>query len=131
MRATWGVVIVEMMRPFVFVAVFAAGLSVAAAECPQDEAKASVPAHDQLTLKKVTFKDLPDWSKDKHSEAVPSFLKSCAKLSKLGDNDPVGHDGHGGVAKQWRGHDLTCTTTPHPFPGRGEAASPGPINSSA
>ena len=73
---------------------------VAAAECPEPEA--TPPAHDQLTLKKVAFKDLPGWVDDKQAEAVPSFLNSCAKLGKLADDAPVGHDGHGGVAKQWR-----------------------------
>jgi membrane-bound lytic murein transglycosylase A len=33
---------------------------------------------------------------------VPSFLISCAKLGELKDDDPVGVDGHGGKAKQWR-----------------------------
>ncbi len=60
------------------------------------------PPHDTLTLTRKTFKDLPDWDKDKHSEAVPSFLRSCEKLALLKDNEPVGHDGHGGVARQWR-----------------------------
>ncbi len=73
---------------------------VATAECPEPEA--APPVHDQLTLKKVAFKDLPAWADDKQSEAVPSFLNSCAKLAKLADDAPVGHDGHGGVAKQWR-----------------------------
>jgi membrane-bound lytic murein transglycosylase A len=91
-----------MMRPFLLLALLT---GVAAAECPDsaaDEAKTSEPAHDQLTLKKVAFKDLPDWGKDKHSEAVPSFLRSCTKLASLADDAPVGHDGHGGTAKQWR-----------------------------
>ncbi len=60
------------------------------------------PPHDVLTLTKATYKDLPAWNDDKHSEAVTSFLKSCEKLNALKDGDPVGHDGHGGIAKQWR-----------------------------
>jgi membrane-bound lytic murein transglycosylase A len=60
------------------------------------------PAHDQLKLKKVKYADLPGWAGDNHGEAVPSFLRSCAQLAKLKDTDPVGHDGHGGKAKQWR-----------------------------
>ncbi|MGE0404624.1 MAG: murein transglycosylase A, partial [Kofleriaceae bacterium] len=39
---------------------------------------------------------------DKHAEAIGSFLRSCAKIDELKDGDPVGHDGHGGTAKQWR-----------------------------
>ncbi len=60
------------------------------------------PPHDTLTLTKKVFKDLPAWNDDKHAEAVPSFLRSCEKLNALKDNDAVGHDGHGGIAKQWR-----------------------------
>jgi membrane-bound lytic murein transglycosylase A len=60
------------------------------------------PAHDELELTKATFKDLPGWTDDKHSEVLPSFLNSCAKLAKLADTAPIGVDGHGGIAKQWR-----------------------------
>jgi hypothetical protein len=74
--------------------------SASAVACPcgdetdrNDERKG--PPHDTLTLTKKAFKDLPDWDKDKHAEAVPSFLRSCEKLAALKDSDPVGHDGHG------------------------------------
>ena len=35
-------------------------------------------------------------------EAVPAFQVSCVKLAELKDDQPVGADGHGGTAKQWR-----------------------------
>jgi membrane-bound lytic murein transglycosylase A len=74
-----------------------------AGDCPPEaEVPPPPPAHDQLKLTKVKYKDLPGWEADKHAEAVPSFLNSCAKLAALKDEDPVGHDGHGGRAKQWR-----------------------------
>jgi membrane-bound lytic murein transglycosylase A len=74
-----------------------------ASECPPEADKAvPPPTHDQLKLTKVKFKDLPGWADDKHAEAIPSFLNSCAKLAELKDDAPVGHDGHGGIAKQWR-----------------------------
>jgi len=69
-----------------------------AAEAAEDKAA----AHDTLTLTKVTFGDLPGWTDDRHAEAVPSFLRSCARLATLGDDAPIGHDGHGGKARQWR-----------------------------
>ncbi|HEU0033309.1 MAG TPA: murein transglycosylase A [Kofleriaceae bacterium] len=89
-------------------AVAVADAGSAAAPCPicpacvveEDEEKA--PPHDELTLTKTKFEELPGWADDKHAEAVPAFLKSCAKLAELKDSDPVGHDGHGGLAKQWR-----------------------------
>src|SRR3954469_20303267 len=58
------------------------------------------PAHDQLKLTKAKYADLPGWTDDKVSEAVPAFLTSCAKLATLADDAPVGADGHGGVAKE-------------------------------
>jgi len=70
--------------------------------CSSDEPDVAPPAHDTLKLTKTTFKDLPGWADDKHAEAVPSFLRSCEKLAALGDSEPVGHDGHGGIARQWR-----------------------------
>lgn len=69
--------------------------------CP-GEAAVVPPAHDRLKLTKARWKHLPGWADDKHAEAVPAFLASCAKLAELADDAPVGHDGHGGTAKQWR-----------------------------
>src|SRR4051812_47128059 len=71
--------------------------------CATDDPDAAPTAtRDQLTLTKVKYTDLPGWTDDKLSEAVPSFLKSCAVLATLKDSDPIGHDGHGGKAGQWR-----------------------------
>jgi membrane-bound lytic murein transglycosylase A len=70
--------------------------------CTPDEPADQPPAHDQLTLTKAKYADLPGWSDDKLAEALPSFLISCAKLGELKDDEPVGVDGHGGKAKQWR-----------------------------
>jgi membrane-bound lytic murein transglycosylase A len=69
--------------------------------CPACPTDASTP-HDVLTLTKATFADLPGWADDKHAEAVVPFLRSCEAIGKLPDAAPVGADGHGGVAKQWR-----------------------------
>ncbi len=65
-------------------------------------AAAPGPRHDTLTLTKVKWKDVPGWADDRHAEAIPSFLASCGALAKLGDADAVGHDGHGGKARDWR-----------------------------
>lgn len=70
--------------------------------CVVEEDTRPEPAHDTLTLTKVAFADLPGWAGDRHAEAIPSFLRSCEKLAALRDDAPVGHDGHGGRAGQWR-----------------------------
>lgn len=75
--------------------------------------------HDVLALTKATFTDLAGWTDDKLSQALPSFLSSCAKLAELKDEDPVGVDGHGGLAKQWRS---ACAAAAKVKPGDDAAA---------
>lgn len=72
------------------------------AEDSHTDASVQAPPKDTLTLTKAKFTDLPGWKDDKQSEALPSFLNSCAVLAKLADDAPIGVDGHGGLAKQWR-----------------------------
>jgi membrane-bound lytic murein transglycosylase A len=86
--------------------------------CPPTE-EGSSPPHDELKLTKVKFADLPGWADDHFAEAVPSFLASCVKLAELGDEDPVGTDGHGGRAKQWRS---ACAAAAKVKPGDDAAA---------
>ncbi|MGE0549498.1 MAG: murein transglycosylase A [Kofleriaceae bacterium] len=76
--------------------------SLPAVPCPDAAAEPPPPPHDQLELTRATFAELPGWAKDRHAEAIPSFLRSCAKLAELRDDQPIGHDGHGGLAKHWR-----------------------------
>jgi membrane-bound lytic murein transglycosylase A len=73
-----------------------------AAHADCDDTEPPPPAHDQLTLTKATFAELPGWKDDRPADAVTSFLQSCARISELADSDPVGADGHGGIARQWR-----------------------------
>ena len=93
-----------MVRALVVcLAIFVSDLAAADPTCScGDDTSASAPAHDELKLARVKFADLPGWSEDHLAEAVPALLASCAKLRELGDDDPVGVDGHGGKAKQWR-----------------------------
>jgi membrane-bound lytic murein transglycosylase A len=82
----------------------AAGAVAATAPCSEETAtvEGSSAPHDTLTLTRVAFGDLPGWADDALAEAVPSFLRSCEKLAALRDDAPVGHDGHGGKARDWR-----------------------------
>jgi membrane-bound lytic murein transglycosylase A len=57
---------------------------------------------DTFTLTRAKYADLPGWADDPLAEAIPAFLLSCGKLGELADDDPVGADGHGGTARQWR-----------------------------
>ena len=72
------------------------------ADCDDTPGEPPPPAHDQLTLTRASFADLPGWKDEHPAEAIPSFLQSCARIGELADTDPVGADGHGGLAKNWR-----------------------------
>jgi membrane-bound lytic murein transglycosylase A len=91
----------------------------AGAECPDGESPrdcaaaaadaagaAGAPAagarRDGITLSRTTFAELPGWADDRHADAIAAFLRSCAALARLRDDAPVGSDGHGGRARQWR-----------------------------
>lgn len=80
--------------------------AVATVPCaPDDDSTAiegSTTKRDALALTKVAFADLPGWTDEHHAEAIPSFLRSCEKLALLADDAAVGHDGHGGKARNWR-----------------------------
>lgn len=90
--------------------------------CPTDEITAvegSTTPRDELTLTRVAFADLPGWVDDSLAEAVPSFLRSCDKLHALADDAPVGTDGHGGKARNWR---KACAAAAKLPPGNDAAA---------
>jgi membrane-bound lytic murein transglycosylase A len=92
------------MREILLVALLASCRPVDASDCVcgPDDGAGKPPIHDQLKLTKVKWTDLPGWADDKHSQAIPAFIVSCVKLADLKATDPVGADGHGGIAKQWR-----------------------------
>jgi membrane-bound lytic murein transglycosylase A len=82
-----------------------AGACPAPAPCPPCEAATACPTVepvDHLTLTPADFADLPGWADDRHAEAIPAFLASCAKLATLADGARVGVDGKSGTARQWR-----------------------------
>ena len=53
------------------------------------------------SLYPITFKSLPGWKTDKHSDALPAFLKSCAQLEKQPENKTVGTLEEMGRIKDW------------------------------
>ena len=114
----------------------------AEAACPTDVGMAGVA--DTITLKRVAFSALPAWASDHHAEAIPAFLASCAKLANLSDDDPVGHDGHSGKARQWRRACAAAAKLPagddaaaraffeaefHPYQAAGRAGTEGKMTS--
>jgi membrane-bound lytic murein transglycosylase A len=99
----------------------ATGLAVAT-PCGPDETQAiegSTSRRDVLALTRIGFKDLPGWADDKLAEAVAAFLRSCDQLRALDDDKPIGTDGHGGKARDWR---KACAAAARVAPGDDTAA---------
>jgi membrane-bound lytic murein transglycosylase A len=57
------------------------------------------PAEDRLVLEAARFTDLPGWRDDALAEALPAFLKSCARIGLLPENETLGL---AGTAGDWR-----------------------------
>ncbi|MCX7354014.1 MAG: MltA domain-containing protein [Alphaproteobacteria bacterium] len=55
-----------------------------------------------FSLTAVSFADLPGWQADKQSDALVALRRSCAKLATQPADRPVGANGVGGNAGQWR-----------------------------
>ena len=70
------------------------------------------PAEPKLVVERVTYADLPGWADDTMGEALPAFLRSCAKLAALGDDEGVGRTDLGGLARDWRGACERAASTP-------------------
>ncbi len=71
-------------------------------EVDPDGLATSPSVRDKLTLERAAFSELPGWDDDHHAEALPAVLASCDKLDDLADDAPLGVDGNGGRARQWR-----------------------------
>ena len=79
----------------------AVALDTGSAPCTQP-ADSDAASSDTLTLAPVSFGDLPGWTGDHLSEALPSLLASCTELAKLPDDVSIGVDGYSGKVRAWR-----------------------------
>lgn len=55
-----------------------------------------------LRLQPLAFHDLPGWRDDAITQALPALRASCQVLDGKPDGAPVGRDGVGGTAGDWR-----------------------------
>lgn len=62
-----------------------------------------ITSDDGLVLTPVSFSDLPGWSDDSPSQALPALRRSCDRLTRLQPSQPVGQDGRGGMVADWMG----------------------------
>lgn len=71
----------------------------------KEEAKAPSPP-DALTLTPVAFTDLPGWTTDRLSGALPALARSCGRLMSQPVERPVGPGGLAGKVADWQ---TACT----------------------
>ena len=60
-----------------------------------------MPAEPGFSLFPVAFKDIPGWRADRHSEALPVFLRSCSRLRKQSPNSAMGSKSEMGRVSNW------------------------------
>ncbi|MDA8230205.1 MAG: murein transglycosylase A [Magnetospirillum sp.] len=63
----------------------------------------SKPLADRLVLSPARFEDLPGWRRDSAAAALPAFLKSCERITRMPFDASIGAQGVGGVAADWMG----------------------------
>ena len=59
------------------------------------------PLPDLRVLRAATFEDLPGWSEDPVTQALPAFLRSCARFQFRGPNAIVRPEEVGGRVADW------------------------------
>ncbi|MFQ5912180.1 MAG: murein transglycosylase A [Nitrospinota bacterium] len=59
------------------------------------------PKKNRLVLEKVSFADLPGWTKNNHAGALPAFRKSCDRLKSQPDRRPFGEGNIAGRVADW------------------------------
>jgi len=65
------------------------------------------------------FRQLSGWGRDDHGQALPSFLRSCAKFETRAGGQPVGSRGIAGMSDDWA---RVCRAARSVPPGDAEAA---------
>ncbi|GAB4362859.1 MAG: murein transglycosylase A [Kiloniellaceae bacterium] len=76
------------------------------------KAEAPLPEKPALLLEPVAFADLPGWSEDAVSAALPALRRSCGRLSGQPGDRPLGPEALAGTVADWRGPcaDLAAVT---------------------
>ncbi len=84
----------------------ALALLLALAACaprPETPSLPTLPAQPRLSLSPARFADLTGWGEDRQDEALPAFLRSCARIAKLAPDAALGDARIAGRAGEWQG----------------------------
>lgn len=68
------------------------------------------PQTTGAVLERVAFADLPNWPRDRLSDALPALRSSCKALTGKPPDSPVGPAGEAGTVRQWQ---PACTALMH------------------
>lgn len=76
---------------------------------------------DRLEMEPASFADLPGWTADRVSEALPAFLHSCRRMDSLPPDAPLGGDGFAGTVAGWRAACAAASGVPRGNPAAARA----------
>jgi membrane-bound lytic murein transglycosylase A len=62
----------------------------------------TVPPAPRLVLIPASYSDLPDWTSDRHGDALVALRRSCARILGLPDARELGPGAMAGTAQAWR-----------------------------
>ncbi|MFD1624690.1 murein transglycosylase A [Azospirillum griseum] len=102
-------------------AILAVTFALVGCDRKEEEAKAPPPAPaqpapapppDALTLTRLAFADLPGWTADSQSAALPALARSCKRMMTLSPDRPVGPGGVAGTIADWQAPCARLGTVP-------------------
>lgn len=73
----------------------------------RDDGHGSAPSH----WRPISFRDLPGWRQDAHSEALFAFLRSCDTINAKSATASMGDMSYGGSVRQWQQLCQTAAST--------------------
>ncbi len=65
-------------------------------------ASPDVPERHDIRLMPVSYAALPGWDEDQIANSIPALRKSCQTFGRMDENKPIGPNGIGGVAGDWK-----------------------------
>ncbi|WP_419798349.1 MAG: murein transglycosylase A [Terasakiella sp.] len=65
-------------------------------------ASPDMPERHEIRLMPVSYAALPGWDEDQIANSIPALRKSCQTFGRMDENKPIGPNGIGGVAGDWK-----------------------------
>lgn len=68
---------------------------------PIPDTETPSPADSALTLRQLTFDEVPGWDSEAHADVLPVLLRSCERIAKKDPAAPFGTDSRMGKVADW------------------------------